>query len=101
MKYTVLLFILLCCGFARGQSLPVNAYKQQFDDAYTLFPTIPRGLLEAVAYTNTRFTHLQPDSSAETCTGIPQAYGVMGLYADGKGYFRNTLFDLTYNAVRI
>jgi N-acetyl-anhydromuramyl-L-alanine amidase AmpD len=95
MKYTVLLFILVFFGFAKGQNLPVNAYKQQFDDAYTLFPTIPRGLLEAVAYTNTRFTHLQPDSSAETCTGIPQAYGVMGLYADGKGYFRNTLFDLS------
>ncbi|UPT68931.1 MAG: N-acetylmuramoyl-L-alanine amidase [Sphingobacteriales bacterium JAD_PAG50586_3] len=52
-------------------------------------------MLEAIAWTNTRFTHLQPDSNAESCNGMPQAYGVMGLYLDGKGYFTNTAVTLS------
>lgn len=91
MKYTVALFILLFCGIAKGQNLPANPYKKEFNDAYVAYPNIPRGLLEAVAWTNTRFTHLQPDEDAETCTGMPQAYGVMGLYKDGRKYFENNL----------
>lgn len=95
MKYTVALFILLFCSVAKGQNLPANPYKKEFNDAYVTYPNIPRGLLEAVAWTNTRFTHLQPDEDAETCTGMPQAYGVMGLYKDGRGYFENTLTAVT------
>jgi N-acetyl-anhydromuramyl-L-alanine amidase AmpD len=91
MKYTVALFILLFCGMAQGQNLPANPYKKEFNDAYVAYPDIPRGLLEAISWTNTRFTHLQPDEDAETCTGMPQAYGVMGLYKDGRKYFENNL----------
>lgn len=95
MKYTVTLFILLFCGIAQGQNLPANPYKKEFNDAYIAYPDIPRGLLEAIAWTNTRFTHLQPDSTTENCNGMPQPYGVMGLYKDGKGYFGNTLTSVT------
>jgi PKD repeat protein len=61
-----------------------------FDYAYTQHPEIPRGMLEAVSYTMTRITHISKTEPA-SCTGLPQAYGVMGLTLDGKGYFRNNL----------
>ena len=75
-----------------------NIYSQSrtelagyFEEAYQRFPNIPRGLLEAVAYTNTRMQHLRPDGEDVSCMGIPEYFGVMGLIEDGKGYFENTL----------
>lgn len=59
----------------------------QFNAAYTAYPEIPEGLLEAVAWTNTRMIHLQ--NQDEGCSGYPKAYGILGLHDDGKGYFRN------------
>jgi N-acetyl-anhydromuramyl-L-alanine amidase AmpD len=93
MKYTVALFILLFCGVAQGQNLPVNNYKQEFADAYTVYPNIPRGLLEAVAWTNTRFTDMRSDSTVENCTGMPEVFGLFGLY-HSSGYFKNTFLQL-------
>lgn len=46
---------------------------------------VPQGLLEAVAWTNTHMIHLSDNQ--ESCSGIPQAYGIMGLHDDGKDYF--------------
>ncbi len=46
---------------------------------------LPSGILEAVAWTNTHMVHL--DNSQESCSGLPQAYGIMGLFEDGKSYF--------------
>ena len=66
----------------------LNKYQAFFDEAYKKYPTIPRGVLEAVAYTNTRMQHVQP---AAGCQGLPEYYGVMGLVGDGKGYFQNSL----------
>jgi N-acetyl-anhydromuramyl-L-alanine amidase AmpD len=65
-----------------------NPYALHFKKAYTLYPSVPKGILEAVAYTQSRFTHLKEEHS---CNGLPAAYGIMGLVADGKGYFRNNL----------
>ncbi len=77
--------------FAAGE-YPVNPYAGLFKKAYTLYPALPKGLLEAVAFTNTRFNHLtHPANEPENCTGIPKAYGLMGLTLDGKGYFNNNL----------
>lgn len=67
-----------------------NPFQQYFDEAYMQYPEIPQGLLEAVAYTNTRFQHLD-ESLTESCTGMPRSYGVMGLIENGKGYFTETL----------
>lgn len=50
-------------------------------------------MLEAVAYTQSRFAHLT-DSQAPSCIGYPQAYGVMGLTENGQGYFRNNLYTI-------
>lgn len=56
-----------------------------FQTAYAENPNVPSGLLEAVAWTNTHMVHLDP--TLEGCSGIPQAFGIMGLHDDGKGYF--------------
>lgn len=56
-----------------------------FDVAYQANPFVPQGLLEAVAWTNTRMVHL--DQSLESCTGMPRAYGIMGLHDNGMNYF--------------
>ncbi|MGZ3885023.1 MAG: N-acetylmuramoyl-L-alanine amidase, partial [Bacteroidia bacterium] len=76
---------------SRANDLPVeNPYTLQFNKAYALYPSVPKGILEAVAYTQSRFYHLN-DNMSQSCIGIPKAYGVMGLIADGKNYFRNNL----------
>ena len=63
-----------------------NPYNSFFKEAYTDNPSIPKGLLEAISFTITRFEHRIPGSIA-SCTGIPNYYGVMGLVNDGKGIF--------------
>lgn len=75
--------------FAQQNKYPNNQFQNEFNQAYQQYPDVPRGVLEAVAYTNTRFQHL--DNTEEACTGIPLAFGVMGLTLDGKNYFRNNL----------
>ena len=64
----------------------------------TLFPMAlmgqrPNSLLlsHAVAWHNTRFEHLT-SSTISSCTGMPQAKTVMGLYDHGHGVFRENLY---------
>lgn len=67
-------------------SLALNSNAQvSFNQVYTNHPALPEGVLEAVAWTNTRMQHLE--NQMESCSGYPQAYGIMGLHDDGKGYF--------------
>lgn len=69
-----------------------NKCSAYFNKAYTQYPEIPRGVLEAVSFTNTRFHHIaHEEGEAQSCTGIPKAYGVMGLTLDGKNAFKNNL----------
>lgn len=75
--------------FSQQSIYPKNNYQADFDAAYQQYPAIPKGVLEAVAFTTSRFQHL--DNQTESCAGLPAAYGVMGLTLDGKGYFRNNL----------
>lgn len=59
-------------------------YKQLFSDAYGAYPTLPAGILEALAFVNSRWTNVQPDPHEDPAHG-PPTYGVMGLYAgDGN-----------------
>ena len=72
----------------------IQQYKQvepYFQEAYRLYPTVPRGVLETVAFTYSRFHHLAPDTSTREPWEIPATYGVMGLTLNGKGIFRNNL----------
>jgi hypothetical protein len=58
-----------------------------FTSAYEAYPNVPKGLLETVAFCNTRLEVL--DNNVQTsCIGIPIPFGVLGLFDDGKGYFR-------------
>ena len=55
---------------------------------------LPKGLLEAVAFTNTQCHHLTDDNytfPSDDPSAMPRAYGMMGLVSDGKGYFRENL----------
>lgn len=71
-----------------------NPYQADFDAAYVAYPDIPRGVLEAVSFTNTRFTHLTGTEDS-SCTGMPQAYTAMGLYEDGQQWFSNNLINVS------
>ena len=78
---------------ARNATSTIGAetpYAADFAEAYRRYPVIPRGMLEAVAYTQTHIRHIGADEQA-SCTGMPAAVGVMGLFADGKDYFRENL----------
>lgn len=81
MKY-LLLFTLICVhltGFSQ--------YFNAFHSAYDQHSEIPKGVLEAVSWSNTRMYHLTGNET-ESCSGIPKALGVMGLFEDGRNYFR-------------
>ncbi|WP_400190204.1 N-acetylmuramoyl-L-alanine amidase [Hymenobacter sp. B81] len=65
-------------------------YAAEFAAAYRQHPEVPRGVLEAVAYTQTHMRHIGADEQL-SCTGMPLPSGVMGLFADGRNYFRENL----------
>ncbi|MCW8128611.1 N-acetylmuramoyl-L-alanine amidase [Microbulbifer halophilus] len=62
-----------------------RAYRRHFADAYAAYPSIPAGTLEAIAYVQSRWVHLDPDgnSAMQGHQHMPKAYGIMGLYAGG------------------
>ena len=95
MKKLLLLFFtfisLLNLSLAQSELVINNQYKSDFEQVYSQFPTIPKGILEAVAFHQTRLHHMTPDTSLQTCVGLPYAYGVMGLTLDGKSYFKDNL----------
>ncbi|MGZ3862475.1 MAG: N-acetylmuramoyl-L-alanine amidase [Bacteroidia bacterium] len=91
MKKTYLCIGLVALIFVNATSQVLkNQYQSVFNKAYIENPGIPKGVLEAVAFTQSRFNHIEA-SEHGSCIGLPQAYGVMGLVADGKNYFRNNL----------
>jgi len=94
----ILPFVVFCFISLRisAQDIRVeNKYEAEFNAAYAAYPNVPRGMLEAVSFTMTRFNHIQHISGdvndPGSCTGLPKVYGVMGLTLDGQNYFRNNL----------
>lgn len=73
--------------FYSQSTYPESPYAASFRQAYQLYPSIPGGFLEAYAWHNTRMQVLDP-VGPESCQGMPSARGIMGLYYNGKGYFR-------------
>lgn len=70
--------------------------KPFFEKAYLKYPSIPRGILEAISFTNSRFFHISHNQGDdESCIGLPKYYGTMGLVQDGKNYFRNNLIKVS------
>jgi len=78
MKWLLPALLLSARLCAQSSELFVNAYQE--------CPSLPKGILEAVAYQN---THLQPISPTETigCAGMPVPFGMMGVFDSGNGYF--------------
>ncbi len=60
-------------------------YPTWFERAYQRYPSIPRGVLEAIAYVETRWSHVAPDPAGAGHRHVPASYGVMGLYR-GEGF---------------
>jgi PKD repeat protein len=99
MKKILYTFLILSTPSLQAQIANSYTHKQTnfapyFNKAYQLFPDIPQGLLEAVAWSQTRITHID-SSEAESCMGLPRVYGVMGLTLDGKNYFKNNLIKIS------
>jgi N-acetyl-anhydromuramyl-L-alanine amidase AmpD len=75
-----------------AQNNEIQSYKSAFNVAYEACPDIPRGLLEAVSFTNTHCYHLtDANYFNDGPDAMPRAYGLMGLVKDGKNYFRENL----------
>jgi len=88
------LILLIFCSvqslaFFASDNFPENKFSKEFQKAYTLNPSVPKGVLEAVAFTQTRFEHI--GNYEPSCIGYPEVSGVMGLIENGKSYFRNNL----------
>lgn len=84
MKKILLVFALLQGIFSNAQT-PFQTYCSQ---AYQLYPNVPRGSLEAIAFTQARMQHIEANE-LESCSGIPKTYGYFALIENGKGYFKN------------
>lgn len=76
----LLLFIVLISSTAFSQ------ISNSFQEAYALNSFVPSGLLEAVSCTNTHMREIT-DQDANSCSGMPKPYGLMGLFENGAGYF--------------
>ena len=74
-----------------------NPYQNSFQKAYDLYPNIPKGILEAVAYSNTHFQHINPTDEAASCLGLPAYHGVMGLVQDPSLLYSQTNEQLRLN----
>lgn len=62
-----------------------------FEEAYRLYPTIPKGILEAISYQYRRFSLMEPALEENGIHSIPANHTLMGLTAEGKGVFRENL----------
>jgi len=88
-QISAFLISILLGGVSFSQTISSSNYAAEFEQAYLAYPQIPKGLLEGVAFTQTRITHISGNN--EGCVGLPQVYGVMGLTENGEGYFDNNL----------
>ncbi len=87
MKALLLSFIVVFGNFCCAQTADFKTYCQE---AYLAYPELPKGVLEATSFTQTRFSYLGSDVQ-ESCLGLPRSFGHMGMVSDGKKYFRNNL----------
>ena len=67
-------------------------YSGYFAEAYRLYPNIPKGVLEATAYSASHMYNIVPEPNGEgNAVAMPKRYGIFALVEDGKGYFKNNL----------
>lgn len=82
MRRLILSFGAVLCALV---SMAQSHASAEFQPTYWKYSNITPGVLEAVSWTNTRMKQL--DNTTPSCSGLPMAYGIMGLHDDGKGYF--------------
>lgn len=90
---SLLSIVLVVLTFNISAQSIYNSYQEEMNEAYAQFPDIPKGILEAVSFSTTHFSHITKESP-KSCFGLPHVYGVMGLTEDGEGYFKNNLLDI-------
>ena len=75
------------CSLVLGLQLSAQQPEQDlgsyFVEAYRLYPNIPKGVLEAAAYSASHMNNLTPQTDGDEA-GMPQRFGVFGLIEDGK-----------------
>jgi hypothetical protein len=77
MKYTLFIFLLLASSLSAQTS---------FSSLYMKYPSVPKGFIEAYAFTHTRMQALTKEE-ALSCSNIPQPFGILGLFDQGNHYF--------------
>ncbi len=91
----LLLFLALFSNTAFSQT------SNSFQEAYALNSFVPSGLLEAVSFSNTHMREIT-DQDANSCSGMPLPYGIMGLFENGAGYFiENGQIIANYSGISI
>ena len=90
MQKIIALALCLSLAYSTIAQVKQHQYRNVWNQAYAENPSVPLGLLEAVAYAKTRMKNIDPQQVAGSCSGVPLPSGVMGLIDDGKGYFKNT-----------
>lgn len=90
LKRILLLSVIISSNAICLKSQSIENISNFFEQSAIQF-NIPLDLLKAVAYAETRFYHNIPDSSHQSCSGIPHTYGIMGLRNDD--WFGNSLLE--------
>jgi N-acetyl-anhydromuramyl-L-alanine amidase AmpD len=70
---------------------PKNPYQHNFNLTYQKYPQLPKGILEAVSFAQTRFTNINEQNTEKGCANMPIPVGIMGLFGSYQSYFRNNL----------
>lgn len=86
----ILLFTSCLFGFGSMAQTSQADFENYCQQAYAAYPAVPKGILEAVSFTQTRMSYLTA-SELESCSGLPKSYGFLGMVAKGKGYFKENM----------
>lgn len=89
--------LLLPCTQLVAQQAGNSRLDNYFNEAYRQYPGLPKGILEAMAYSATHITNLQPHTGNDhsSCMGMPERFGIFGFVENGKGYFKNNLVEVS------
>jgi len=71
-KIIISLILLLNITFSQTTEEIKNYFKLASDEF-----NVPAELLEAIAFVNTRWVHIEPEKFEPSCNGQPPAYGIM------------------------
>ena len=82
MRYIIILLI----GVYTSMYTFAQKKNNPFLTAYSQLSKVPKGTLEAVSYNNTRMLEIT-ENDVTACSGLPQPFGIMGVFDNGKNYF--------------